>query len=186
MPSSPFSSSGPASDDGEQQLMSSPTPALSAYAHHPSSQPSVWLPPIHQQMAVVVDNNLCHPYHQIQCHYQHQDLPSDGSSSFDDIDAYGAEAAAAAEQGVWEGDDVEAFFTTASAFLLPQSGHHLRDLQHEEAIVLEEEFGLLGHHGGHAREEEAQQLMWCSMGVEDILSANKGEEWIDNLLQGCN
>jgi hypothetical protein len=186
MPSSPFSSSGPASDDGEQQLMSSPTPALSSYAH--SSQPSAWLPPIHvsHQQVAVVDINSSYEYHQhqIQCHYQHQDLPSDGTSSFDDIDAYGAEAAAAAEQGVWEGDDVEAFFTTASAFLLPPSmgGHHHHP---REDVVLEEEFGLLGHHGGHAREEEAQ-LMWCSVGVEDILSANKGEEWIDNLLQGCN
>lgn len=182
VPSSPASS---AQEDGDQ-LASSPTLSFS-YSSSPSSSPlavmpmmthaAEWMPPILQ----VVDGVSAQHHHcQHLPHHQHEE---GAQSSFDDIiDAYGAEAAAAAEQGVWEGDDVEAFFSittspyAASSFLMP-SAHGYASFSTD--------FGFVG---ANERREEEAQMMWCSSGssVEDILSANKGEEWIDNILQGCN
>jgi hypothetical protein len=183
VPSSPASS---AQEDGDQ-LASSPTLSFS-YSSSPSSSPlavmpmmphaAEWMPPILQ----VVDGVSAQHHHcQHHPHHQHEE---GAQSSFDDIiDAYGAEAAAAAEQGVWEGDDVEAFFSittspyAASSFLMPSA--------HGGYASFGTDFGFVG---ANERREEEAQMMWCSSGssVEDILSANKGEEWIDNILQGCN
>jgi hypothetical protein len=184
VPSSPASS---ALEDGDQ-LASSPTLSFS-YSSSPSSSPlavmpmmthsAEWMPPILQ----VVDGVSAQHHHCQHLPYHQHELEEGAQSSFDDIiDAYGAEAAAAAEQGVWEGDDVEAFFSittspyAASSFLMP-SAHGYGSFGTD--------FGFVG---ANERREEEAQMMWCSSGssVEDILSANKGEEWIDNILQGCN
>jgi len=188
VPSSPTSL---ALEDGDQ-LASSPTLSFS-YSSSPSSSPMAvlplmthsaeWMPPVLQ----VVDGGSAQHHHCQNMPHHHQplhELEEGAQSSFDDIiDAYGAEAAAAAEQGVWEGDDVEAFFSittspyaAASSFLMPSAAHGYASFGTD--------FGFVG---ANERREEEAQMMWCSgSSVEDILSANKGEEWIDNILQGCN
>jgi hypothetical protein len=154
--------SSPSMTEDHEQMASSPTLSFS-YSSSPTSSPvtmmppallaSEWMPPILQ----VVDQSTQH-----HCqHLPYVPLPEidSGASSFDDIiDAYGAEAAAAAEQGVWEGEDVEAFFSittspyaTATGYLLPPS----------QSFSFDADFGFVG---ANERREEVHfpSFAFCS------------------------